>query len=504
MIGMPLVRNVVARYLLKTARAVRVTLDRDETAKVRKGAHKEAIVGTFESSFALYRIFDGEELRRIVKTGKIIGGVFSVPLERAYGASWGGDVSAVIRWGNSLRGNRLGSDLFLAKIDALDKKFFHLGVEVQFDPQGPPAQSVVMPTTQCSTGLGCSVVDVSFNEVEYYRVDESGHIDPISDAEIRDYLAVKPGPAVDIRNVGSGAHYAGSIHGVDVQVFLEQEYIQTGIDNDFNPKKVPGMYYHTWTVSLRNDDVILKGAKTSEIAIKQATIIIKSLKPTDLRYPLDMLPLKAKNDWRKQNQWWLKQRSRVAHKFMSATVTNDFIERYLASVSDEAFQGELVRYNQELGRHGHDPYKSVRELREENSEGYAQIAERTRFTLARNLKNLHFGSHGVNVYRAVSLKDPVGFVEAMNESEQPLGKYWAYKESNARPYWGGRSDNTTVLLHGELPAESVDYEATIQAQTSSLFSQGETEITGRIGHKVYVHSVSVGSKSSQISRWHRI
>src|SRR5450631_1617202 len=134
-------------------RPVQIFVDRDETLKWRRhdgdGPKGEgAIVATFDSPISLYRIMDGDEIRRIYKSRKVLGGFFAVKGERAYGASWGENISQVIHWGNTHRGHRLGKDLFLAKIYAYHKLFFHMNPKVNWDPNDP-AQVFTMDATQC-------------------------------------------------------------------------------------------------------------------------------------------------------------------------------------------------------------------------------------------------------------------------------------------------------------------------------------------------------------------
>lgn len=192
------------------SREVRILIDRDPTNTVRaKYHHQSAIIGTFESSVALYRIFDGEELSRVAKLGKFTGGSYSVLGERSHGASWGEDISEVIRWGNGQRGQRLGDDLFLSKIDVLDKRFYHMDPQVEFNPEGDKEQNATMDLSRCSTGLGCSIMDVSFNDATFYRVDMTGKIEPITDAEIHEY-AKRPRKDVELHKV-SQVYYTGTI-----------------------------------------------------------------------------------------------------------------------------------------------------------------------------------------------------------------------------------------------------------------------------------------------------
>jgi hypothetical protein len=166
---------------------VPITIDAEETLAARKRypLFNTIIVGTFDGSFALYRAFDGPELKRILRSGKITGGKHSAPAERAYGASWGHNITEVIRGLNSERGRRLGADLYLAKIDGLDHRFAHLHPQVEFDPAGPPFQKSTLDASVCNVGLGCSVF-VEVNEVDaFYLVRPDHQIEPLKPAELK-------------------------------------------------------------------------------------------------------------------------------------------------------------------------------------------------------------------------------------------------------------------------------------------------------------------------------
>lgn len=300
-----LVANVLRRVL---AREVRITVLRDETLSERRSG--SGLIARFETPFALYRIFDGEELRRIVKTGRISGGVYSIPAERAYGASWGEDITQVIQWGNRQRGQRLGDDLFLAKIDAQGKTFYRMSMdEVPCDPNGPEEQPATMDGSKCSTGLGCSVVDVSFNEATYYRVGTTNHMEPISDSEIREYLTAKPQQSVELRPVSQVAMH-GAILGQDVIVRMTQ-----GSDK---------LYSQTWGVYIPQmggrEHAILMGAKTKEVAVKMAVKLIKS---EQTYATLDLLPKSVRKKWestygKRKPEFYASTAAKIASRFVES------------------------------------------------------------------------------------------------------------------------------------------------------------------------------------------
>jgi hypothetical protein len=178
-------RRVAARFV--QAAAVRILVDVPATLATRKrySAFPGIVIATFDQSFPLYRVFDGEELKRILTTGKITGGQYAVKPEREHGASWGYNITDVINGGNRLRGKRLGKDIYLAKLDAFDKRFAHLDPEIQFDPEGPTEQEAVMQKDRCYWGLGCSVIDVALDDVDIFEVAESGQLTALGKAELR-------------------------------------------------------------------------------------------------------------------------------------------------------------------------------------------------------------------------------------------------------------------------------------------------------------------------------
>jgi hypothetical protein len=182
--------------------------------------------------------------------------MYAVPAERAHGASWGENINEIIGWGNRQRGRRLGDDLFLAKLDAYDRKFFHLEVKgTEFDPAGPETQVITFPAERCDVGLGCSVLDADLSDVELFKVDPDGQIHGMTMQEARDYSAKRPGKIVDLRTVSQTASH-GSIYGMDVRVRMNQDQ---------------GPYRGRWEVVLRDDTMIVQGAKSMNAAVKAVT-----------------------------------------------------------------------------------------------------------------------------------------------------------------------------------------------------------------------------------------
>jgi len=161
-------------------REIVVVADRNATlgARDRWPMFNEAVVGRFDTPFPLYRVLDGTELERILADGKVTGGRYAAAPERAHGASWGYDVSAVIQGGLRQSGGRLGPDLYVAKIDAFDRRFFHLSPGFDIDPAGPEEQERAMDAGRCNWGLGCSVVDVRPDDTDFelYELDAHGQL----------------------------------------------------------------------------------------------------------------------------------------------------------------------------------------------------------------------------------------------------------------------------------------------------------------------------------------
>lgn len=250
-------QRVAARHL--QASQVKVEVDLEETLEARRKSPSfpEIIVGTFESTITLYRIFDDAELVRVLSTGKITGGTYSLKAERSYGASWGANISDVISWGNKLRGKRLGDSLFLARLDATGFKFLHLDLDVSIDPQGSPKQVIQVDRSRISTSLGASVAGVDLGDVELFTVDPNGQMSKITPSEAKELVSNRPKHEVELRRLAPH-FYQGAILGVDVRVF--QPYGDDG--------------YTTWSVKTNDDREFVLGADTVYKAIDEARVAI--------------------------------------------------------------------------------------------------------------------------------------------------------------------------------------------------------------------------------------
>lgn len=233
----------------------------------------EQVVGTFDSSVSMYRVFDGEELSRILRSGKITGGTYSAKAERSNGASWGHNVTDVIQWGNRLRGKRYGDDLFLAKLDALGVRFHHLSPKVDFDPNGPPEQPANMDSSVCNVSLGCSMT-VDLNDVDLFVVHPDHQIRPLSKEEAKSYVEARPKKDVELREVHPQL-LQGSILGVDVRVWQDGG---------------------KWKVVLNDDRFIVSDAPTKEDAIELARMAIRLRPARPVAIPYEVLLKKRKYD----------------------------------------------------------------------------------------------------------------------------------------------------------------------------------------------------------------
>jgi hypothetical protein len=149
---------------------------------LRDKLRSPAVIGKFRGSVKLYRVVDGEELRKILDTGVIKGGDFAAPSERRHGASWGTNRKEVVTWGEGQRGKRLGHELFLMEIDGKGKRFFHMAVPQaelpEYDEDIPGSQffETQIPVEVCNTGLGCSM-EVDVRDVkQWFEVEPGGKL----------------------------------------------------------------------------------------------------------------------------------------------------------------------------------------------------------------------------------------------------------------------------------------------------------------------------------------
>ena len=188
-------QRVAARHL--QAGSVKIKIYEAPTEQARKKYRNNMIRGKFLTPIPLYRVFDGEELNRVLDTGEFTGGDYSVRAERDFGAQWGANLDEIIKWGEWQRGKRLGHELFIAEIDGKGKPFAHLenpgGI---YEPQSEePTQEVTLDAEFCRTALGCSVAADMRHVKNWYMVEPGGKLRKVSRADLetmRKTLGQKP------------------------------------------------------------------------------------------------------------------------------------------------------------------------------------------------------------------------------------------------------------------------------------------------------------------------
>lgn len=174
----------VARRFL--ARSVQVEVNEKATERARARYKGDIAIGRFLSPIKLYRVFDGEELRRIIDTGEIKGGDYSVAGERAFGSQWGSDRQDVAKWGEMQRSKRLGHELFMAEINGQGRVFSHLsgaGGKMQ------PGETITLDAEFCATSLGCSLHVGMYDVDNWYVVEPGGKPRKISFGEMEEMVS---------------------------------------------------------------------------------------------------------------------------------------------------------------------------------------------------------------------------------------------------------------------------------------------------------------------------
>jgi hypothetical protein len=236
---------------------------------------KSSIVAEFVSNVSMFRIVDEREVRDILRTGIVSGGSFATPGERRYGASWAGDPDGLVAWGRGWqrhRGHapRLGKNLFLLELpDAAGKTFYHMAIltSPRFDPFGPSEQIARMNVSDCSTGLGCSIMKVWAREVYFFRVKPDGKTVPVEAVDLEKRAQKMPHKAIDLTPVNPGIYYTGWIHGRSVIVVLDQ-----------TRKNRYGELTRLWDVVVRrqnHEEPIVIGKKSRKAAIDDAVAILE-------------------------------------------------------------------------------------------------------------------------------------------------------------------------------------------------------------------------------------
>ena len=169
----------------------KIIVEIDEAAtKAAIDTHKRSMrIGRFISPVMLYRVMDGDEVKSVFGSAKIVGGAFSTSAERAYGAQWATtNPDTVADWGRNwaipMRDHaRLSNELFIAAIQGQGLEF------ATIQTHGLPLQGQVTVDTEdlCTTGLGCSVRVGLYDVVQWYIVLRN-KIRAISDGWLEDHL----------------------------------------------------------------------------------------------------------------------------------------------------------------------------------------------------------------------------------------------------------------------------------------------------------------------------
>lgn len=173
--------RVLIREELSRSESVRVRQDPDDlkrniALRARYGGLEGLVVARFDGPIGLYRVIDEKEHEDIMRTGMITGGKFAVGAEREVGASWGSNLDQVIAFGLQWKRNgRLKGQLRVLKINGYDRQFAHIAPGLDGEHELP--SDARMAISACSTGLGCSVADVSVDDVvRSWMLDDAGKL----------------------------------------------------------------------------------------------------------------------------------------------------------------------------------------------------------------------------------------------------------------------------------------------------------------------------------------
>ena len=161
------------------------------------------------------------------------------------------------------------------------------------------------------------------------------------------------------------------------------------------------------------------------------------------------------------------------------------LEEAISENPEELLEGSLALYNKMTERYGNEPFRSVAELKEYDPKDYQMLVSRTIEALTSSFNDAQFQGNKLVVYRALRLKDQEQFTGCILKGSCKTGVYWSFKQSTARPYWGG-STGDTIILKGLIALESVNLMKTIKANTSSAHSANENEVTAFEGQPVFI------------------
>lgn len=145
----------------------------DEAMQIReKTLFKKVGIGTFLTTVWLWRCMVEAEFLDILNTGKVVGGTFSIKVERNFGASFSGSRDDVLNWCS--KNTRYQGQLYIIGINAQQKEFLNLGMEDGMEAQGLKYEvgDLIINTKIGDTGLGFSVRDVTIDDIHFiYKVD---------------------------------------------------------------------------------------------------------------------------------------------------------------------------------------------------------------------------------------------------------------------------------------------------------------------------------------------
>lgn len=143
-------------------------------------------VGTFLTNVILWRCIDENEFNIIRKTGKITGGTYALPAERAFGPSFSGSRPNVIKWGLRIKENgRFKGQLYVIGVNGEEKEFLNLNMEGRFKEQGLEYKPGVFDvnTKLGDVGLGYSIRNVNFkmgDVISVYTLNDNGMLGDIT------------------------------------------------------------------------------------------------------------------------------------------------------------------------------------------------------------------------------------------------------------------------------------------------------------------------------------
>jgi len=150
----------------------------DEALKLRErfSLFKDIGVGTFLTTVFLWRCVDEIEYNIIMKTGKIVGGNWSIPPEKYFGASFTGSRDDALIFGKGWKKNgRLKGKLYIFGINGKDKEFLNLAMVERLKERVIKYEvgDFLIDSSLGDRGLGFSVRDVTLDDVRFiYFVDE--------------------------------------------------------------------------------------------------------------------------------------------------------------------------------------------------------------------------------------------------------------------------------------------------------------------------------------------